>query len=279
VTLDDPVSPFLKWPGGKRWASGLIVKLIRRRLTNTYYEPFLGGGSVFFALRPQRAVLSDVNADLINTYKMVKTRSSALVPRLKRLRVDQVTFECVRQSQPDSEIERAVRFLYLNRTAFGGIYRVNLSGKFNVPFGGGERTPAPLWERGLLADAASALRKVRISHADFESVINRATGGDVVYCDPTYTVTHGNNGFIRYNERNFSWADQERLACAAKRASDRGAAVIITNASHPAIHEIYSGARVRVLRRKSLVSTDITKRRSVQELLICIEPAYDRNSD
>jgi DNA adenine methylase len=116
------------------------------------------------------------------------------------------------------------------------------------------------------------LRKARVSHADFESMIDRAVRGDVVYCDPTYTVAHGNNGFVRYNERNFSWADQERLACAAKRASERGAAIIISNASHPAIREIYGGARIRVLRRKSCVSTDITKRRSVQELLICVDP-------
>jgi DNA adenine methylase len=269
--------PFLKSPGGKRWASERIVGLIRKRLTKTYYEPFLGGGSVFFAFNPERAILSDINEDLINTYQIVRDRAPDVIRRLKRLRVNKSAFERIRRREPEDPLDRAVRFLYLNRTAFAGIYRVNLEGKFNVPFGGGERTPEVLWRKNLLLEAAARLGTVQLRQADFECVIDQAGDGDVVYCDPTYTVAHENNGFVRYNERNFSWADQIRLADSAERARKRGAFVLISNACHPTVRCLYINARIRVLERSSRISTDVTKRRPVRELLICLESHPDGN--
>jgi DNA adenine methylase len=272
VKKQEPTLPFLKWPGGKRWASGLIVDVLRRRLRNTYYEPFLGGGSVFFALQPRLAVLSDINADLINTYCLVRDCPAELIRRLKHLTVEKATYDRLRASDPEGPIERAVRFLYLNRTAFGGIYRLNLAGQFNVPYGGGGRTPEVLWRKGLLASASRVLGEADIRHADFELVMELARRGDAVYCDPTYTVAHENNGFVRYNQRNFSWQDQERLACAARRAGERGAAVIISNAHHASIRRLYKGAKFQVLERYSSVSTDVSKRRQVRESLVVIGP-------
>ena len=268
----EPALPFLRWPGGKRWASGLIVDVLRNSLQSTYYEPFLGGGAVFFALQPRLAVLSDINADLINTYCLARDRPAELIRRLKCLPVDKTTYDRLRASDPQGLIERAVRFLYLNRTAFGGIYRLNLAGRFNVPYGGGERTPEVLWRKGLLARASRALAGVDIHHADFELVMESARRGDAVYCDPTYTVAHENNGFVRYNQRNFSWQDQERLACAARRAAERGAAVVISNANHASIRRLYKGARVQVLERYSSVSTDVSKRGQIRESLAVIGP-------
>lgn len=272
MNLDSPAIPFLKWPGGKRWISDTLAGLIRERLFGVYYEPFLGGGSVFFALRPRHAVISDVNKDLINTYRIVRDRAPEVVRRLKRLRVDRDTFIRLRELEPSDPIRRAVRFLYLNRTAFGGIYRVNREGKFNVPFGGGERTPEILWRQSLLLQASELLSSVRIRRSDFEPIMERAQRGDVVYCDPTYTVAHESNGFIRYNERNFSWADQVRLADAAKRASMRGATVFVSNAEHVCIRQLYADGVFRVLERNSRVSSDVKKRRSVRELLIYLAP-------
>jgi DNA adenine methylase len=268
MNADKPVLPFLKWPGGKRWAGHRITDLIRERLTGTYYEPFLGGGAVFFELRPPRAVLSDINPELVNTYRLVRDSVEEIISRLKKLPVNKQTYNRLREVEPDEPILRAVRFLYLNRTAFGGIYRLNLNGKFNVPYGGGERTPAVLWERTLLKNASEALASAELRETDFELVIDLAKKGDVVYCDPTYTVAHDCNGFVRYNERNFSWADQIRLADAARRARQRGAVVIISNANHRTIRRLYPEASFNVLQRLSLVSPDVTKRRSVQELLV-----------
>jgi DNA adenine methylase len=267
-----PLVPFLKWPGGKRWVAPRIAELIKPSLTGTYYEPFLGGGAVFFHILPQKSVLADINADLIDTYRAIRNDSDEVIRLIRRHAVTAEEYYRIRKSEPIRSCTRAARFLFLNRTAFGGMYRVNLKGKFNVPYGGGERTPAMLWETDILKMASLALRRARLRVADFEPIIDASTAGDVVYCDPTYTVAHDNNGFVRYNERNFSWADQERLASAAFRAAGRGSTVIISNAHHDSIRNLYRGAHFEVLSRISVVTPRIVKRRLVEELLICIDP-------
>jgi DNA adenine methylase len=267
----EPLTPFLKWPGGKRWVAGRIARKVRKRLKNRYIEPFLGGGAVFFQLRAtNRCVLSDINLDLVNTYRMIRDRSEDVIEQLRCLQVSKRRYYGLRAAEPTDPISRAVRFLYLNRTAFGGMYRVNLHGEFNVPYGGGERTPAILWQTSVLRNAAAALKSVRLLQSDFEPILNSAAAGDVVYCDPTYTVTHDQNGFIRYNERNFSWSDQERLAKAAFRAARRGAGVIVSNAHHREVKKLYRNARFETLARHSALSTDPSKRRAVKEYLISV---------
>jgi len=265
-------TPFLKWPGGKRWVAPLIAKLIKPQLSGTYYEPFLGSGAVFFSLRPEKAVLSDVNEELISTYLAVRRSVKDVLTSLRRKRVSKNEYYRIRQMSPRSEVGTAARLLYLNRTAFGGVYRLNSQGKFNVPYGGGERTPNLLWEQGILRSASKVLARATIQHSDFEPMLDRATRGDVIYCDPTYTVTHDLNGFIRYNETNFSWADQVRLATAAKEAARRGVMVIVSNAHHRAVRALYSSATAKVLERRSLISRDPAKRRVVEEYLFILAP-------
>jgi len=264
-----PAQPFLKWPWGKRWIASEICDLIRPRLVNRYFEPFLGGAAVFFHLCPRRAVLSDVNGELIRTYEAVRDDWRRIVAHLKQMRVTRAEYNDLRLSQIKGKYSKAARFLYLNRTAFGGIYRLNRSGEFNVPFGGA-RTPAILWQRGLLRQASCVLRDVELVACDFEVMLDRAGIGDVAYCDPTYTVTHENNGFIRYNEANFSWVDQERLAAAAKRARARGALVVVSNAHHEAVHKLYKNANIITLSRNSLVSRDLKGRKVVHEYLFIL---------
>jgi DNA adenine methylase len=263
-------APLLKWPGGKRWLTRTVVDIIVPRLKGCYFEPFLGGGAVFFALRPTRAILSDVNQDLILTYRSVREQPDAIVRLLRKLPVNRRTYYSIRAEEPTDPIRRAARFLYLNRTAFGGIYRLNGRGGFNVPYGGGDRTTSILWERQLVSSAAKALSSVTLRCSDFESVISRASSGDVVYCDPTYTVAHNNNGFVRYNEQNFSWNDQERLAAASRSAVKRGATVIISNACHDTLKALYPRGTCIEVERKSLVSAKTTGRRTIKELLIVL---------
>ncbi len=265
------VQPFLKWPGGKRWLAGEIAAYISAHLTGRYFEPFLGGGAVFFALRPRQAILSDLNRDLINTYRQVQNNPDILIARLRKKRVTAYNYYKVRRQNPRSSLDRAIRFLYLNRTAFGGMYRLNRKGKFNVPYGGGERTPSPLWERALLKSASRALNAATLKVSDFEDILSEAGVGDVVYCDPTYTVVHENNGFVRYNEVNFSWADQKRLALAARQANARGAVVIISNACHLEILRLYWPIKPITRARHSLMSPRVTSRRAVQEYLFVLE--------
>jgi DNA adenine methylase len=260
--------PFLKWPGGKRWLTGYIASILDCHGYRRYFEPFLGGGAVFFALQPEAATLSDVNADLISTYTQVKCRPHHLIRRLRQLPVDQATYNRLREAEPRNRVDRAVRFLYLNRTSFGGIYRLNQKGEFNVPFGGGQRTPAPLWENSLLVDASRSLRSTEICVGDFEDVLAGVGRGDLVYCDPTYTVAHNNNGFVRYNERNFSWDDQKRLAALCRRLVQRGATVIVSNAANDEILDLYSCPEVHSVHRSSMVCPRSDKRRVAKEVVL-----------
>ena len=260
-----PVLPFLKWPGGKRWLVPTLLTTICRFSFKRYYEPFLGGGALFFALRPLCSVLSDVNRDLINTYLQVKHHPSDLIRKLQSIPVTKKTYDFQRKHLPSEALELAVRFLYLNRTAFGGMYRLNQTGEFNVPFGGGERTPTPLWEFGLLRKASHALQSSKLEVCDFEVAVNRAESGDLVYCDPTYTVAHNNNGFIRYNERNFSWADQNRLARCCHAAAGRGVTVIVTNAFHLDILKLFNPPHHFIASRHSSLCPKVEYRRVIDE--------------
>lgn len=265
--------PFLKWPGGKRWAAARIAACVREYLRGKYYEPFLGGGAVFFELCPGRAVLSDVNRELIIAYQQVRRSPRELSRAVRRLTVSEIEYRRIRDSSPRSPLQAAARFLYLNRTGFGGMYRLNKKGEFNVPYGGGERTPAVLWERDLLCRASVALRRAKVLHADFEDALLSAQRGDVVYCDPTYTIAHDNNGFRRYNESVFSWSDQERLRNFAFRAARRGATVLVSNARHRNIAELYQSPmciEFQQLSRMSCVAANPKHRRLVHEYLFVI---------
>jgi DNA adenine methylase len=150
------------------------------------------------------------------------------------------------------------------------MYRLNQLGQFNVPYGGGERTPAILWTTDLLREASNALRGITFRKEDFENALERSKAGDVIYCDPTYSVAHGSNGFVRYNERNFAWSDQERLARAARRAAGRGAFVIISNAHHASIRDLYRDAKLLTVERRSAIAPDPGHRCSVREYLILL---------
>jgi DNA adenine methylase len=270
--MQEPVKPFLKWPGGKRWAAKTIAGLVSAHLAlrGKYIEPFLGGAAVFFHLKPHEAVLSDLNQELIDVYKAVKRNHRILAVRLRRLPVDSEYYYRLRSSLPKDRIGRAVRFLYLNRTSFAGMYRVNRNGQFNVPFGDGTRTAEALWRDQLLRSAANCLSSATLMHGDFQIPMRKATRGDVVYCDPTYTVAHNNNCFVRYNERNFSWRDQKRLYQEAIMAVKRGATVIISNAYHPAIRRLYSGWPRLILKRFSAMSTDVSQRERTAEYLFIL---------
>jgi DNA adenine methylase len=264
--------PFLKWPGGKRWMAKSLIYIISQRLIKHYYEPFLGGGAVFFSLLPDMATLSDINIDLINVYKQVRDKPQELIEGLKQLPVTKNAYYHIRDNYGDDLLERAIRFLYLNRTAFGGIYRLNSNGEFNVPYGGGNRTTEILWKTGLIEKASKALKGKELLVSDFGDIIGKAGFGDVVYCDPTYTTSHSNNGFIRYNEKNFSWTDQKRLAYAAKEACRRGALVLVSNADFPPICELYDPIDPRILERKSLVSRNPKCRKQIKEYLFILDP-------
>jgi DNA adenine methylase len=260
--------PFLKWPGGKRWLVATHPELLRRRYRR-YIEPFLGGGSVFFFLRPQHAILGDLNADVIVAYRGIQADYRGVELLLEKYHLEHCAehYYRIRDEVPLTLTEQAARIIYLNRTCFNGIYRVNKLGKFNVPIGTKKRVIRTFDNFDAVA---KLLARAELLECDFEILIDRAELGDLLFLDPPYTVRHNNNGFIKYNENLFSWQDQERLAKAATRAVERGAEVIVTNASHPTVRALYS-ARLftfRTVSRFSAVSATASSRKQFEELII-----------
>jgi DNA adenine methylase len=260
--------PFLKWPGGKRWLIADYSSLLPKRF-DRYIEPFLGGGSVYFHLEPSRAILADRNEELINTYSAVRDHWRALEQALRRFHRDhcEELYYRLRDDMPGTVVKRAARLLYLNRTCFNGIYRVNLDGRFNVPIGS---KSAVVLDTDDFASAARLLATAELRATDFETVVDEARGGDMVFADPPYTVSHNNNGFVRYNERLFSWEDQLRLAAALARALSRGVIVVATNADHSDVRKLYRryGFSCRSVERFSSIAAVRSGRKRYQELII-----------
>jgi DNA adenine methylase len=263
-----PVSPFLKWAGGKRWLAPSIQEQVGA-IEGRYIEPFLGSGAVFFRLCPKSALLNDTNIDLIDTYKAIKQDYKPVVKHLTRhhrLHSKEYYYQ-TRDYAPRCLFRRAAKFIYLNRTCWNGLYRVNLNGIFNVPIG----TKSSV----LLANdnwelVSEFLQNAQLSSGDFESIIDQAEKGDLIFADPPYTVKHNYNGFIKYNEGLFSWADQERLSLALLRARNRGVNIIATNANHESVKALYkkNSFVMHTIERNSVLSGNPKFRGRFQELLI-----------
>jgi DNA adenine methylase len=260
--------PFLKWPGGKRWFIEKHRDLLPVEVKGRYIEPFLGSGALFFALNPEHAVLSDSCKDLINTYIGVAVFPETVIEILNQHAVkhSKTYYYEIRASEPKNIAERAARFIYLNRTCFNGIYRVNNSGKFNVPMG--SKTKVILDYDNFLSWSQS-LQKAQIYSSDFERIIDDAVEDDFVFVDPPYTIRHNNNGFIQYNEVLFSWHDQVRLHECLLRAKLRGVQILMTNANHQSIKELYEKDFKHVVTsRYSPIAASSDKRDSYEELII-----------
>ena len=261
------VVPFLKWAGGKRWLVEQHSSLFPKKF-NCYIEPFLGSGSVFFHLAPSRAVLSDANADLIACYKQIKNSPEQLAELMREHHKSHCSdyYYEIRATEFETDTEKAAKFLYLNRTCFNGIYRVNLKGEFNVPIG--TKTNVVM-KSDDFQGVSKLLEKALIVHGDFAESLCNATEGDFVYVDPPYTVQHNTNGFLKYNEKIFSWSDQIRLKDQVVAAASRGAAVIVSNAAHQSVIELYEGVgSITKLSRASVLSGGIKGRGRYEEILV-----------
>lgn len=266
------MQPFLKWPGGKRWFVANYFRIFPQEY-NTYFEPFLGGGSVFFYLMPQQATISDINSDLINIYRVMANNPL----RLKALMSAHQENHCkeyyynVRSAVPDDPVVRAARFLYLNRTCFNGMYRVNQHGDFNVPIGTRKNFVDDI---EIFEEYSRVLQNAHIRSQDFVKTIRGAGAGDLIFADPPYTIAHNQNSFIKYNERLFSWRDQTRLLNALVRARERGAIIVATNALYPQLEQMYfdNGFYTYTLNRFSSISGNANGRKRQEELLITSYP-------
>ena len=229
-----------------------------------YHEPFLGSGAVFFSIAPGRdACLSDRNSDLVSTYSQLKTDPESIIEVLRKYKNTEDFYYAIRSQVPATETEAAARFLYLNQTSFNGIYRVNLRGEYNVPYG--HRTKDFLDAANLRA-ASNALSQTKIACRDFEDCLNDISCEDFVFLDPPYTVSHNKNGFIKYNEKLFSLEDQYRLANFVQGVMDIGAKFVLTNAAHEKVAEIFSCAGEPIeLQRANLIGGKKAERGAISE--------------
>jgi len=256
--------PLLKWPGGKRNLLNDILPFVPPSF-NRYFEPFFGGGALFFALQPKRAYLSDKNSDLVRAYSQVRDEPERVIRELRKLKNSEREYYRVRPIVPKSDAARAARFIYLITLAFNGIYRVNLKGEFNVPYG--YKTHLDPCDEKRIKAASAVLKSAVIRDLDFEKALSTADKGDFVYLDPPYTVAHGNNGFVKYNAKIFSWEDQLRLARVAKELAAKGCTVIVSNADHSSIRTLYSDFIEARVQRRSIIAASSDFRSRITECI------------
>lgn len=262
------IVPPLKWAGGKRWFAANHKDLIPKEFRN-YIEPFVGSAALFFEMQPKNALLSDINSELINLYKVIKDKPSELARKMRQHQRNHSSeyYYKMRAMDCQTDLTRAARTLYLNRTCWNGLYRVNLKGEFNVPKGTKDKVVVETDDFKKISDV---FLNVDLKCQDFEVSINSAEENDFLFVDPPYTVAHNNNGFIKYNQNLFSWADQVRLRDAIQRAVKRGVKVIVTNANHQSIRDIYSAPEfeLKVLSRLSTISGKSKSRGKFEEIVI-----------
>lgn len=261
--------PLLKWAGGKRQ----LLDAIRRRLPDeidTYYEPFVGGGAVFFALaaerRFRRAVLADQNVELIDTYKAVRDDVEGVIRELRKLPHTEDAYYRIRQASPRIFVKRAARMIYLNRTGYNGLYRVNRSGKFNVPFG---RYARPnICDEERLLEVSKALRGVVLKVSDFEETVARAKAGDVVYFDPPYVPVSATARFAEYHHTAFGDLEHRRLSDLYARLWEKDVHAVLSNSDTPSTRMLYRGYQFEAVSARRSINSAPGGRGHTSELLV-----------
>lgn len=261
------MEPFLRWAGGKNWFVKYLHKYLPKDGFNTYHEPFLGGGSIFFSIQTKNSYLSDLNEDLIMTYTEIRDNVEEVIRELKRFKNTEDFYYNIRDVKKISTTAgNAAKFIFLNQTSFNGIYRVNLNGKYNVPYG--FRTK-DFFQPENLRLASNALKNAQIFASDFTKILSNIKEGDLVFLDPPYTVSHYNNGFIKYNSKLFSEEDQKKLSKLIYEIKKLGAFYIMTNADHAQVHEIFrdNGDNFNTEERASLIGGKNSKRGLYKEAI------------
>jgi DNA adenine methylase len=266
--LATPGRPFIKWAGGKRQLLPALLEEVPARPTR-YFEPFLGGGALFFAVAPRRAVLADVNARLIRTYQGVRDDVDEVIRLLATYPHDSDFFYRLREQDIDQagDAELAAWFIYLNKAGFNGLYRVNSKNRFNVPFG--RYTNTTVCDEPTLRACSAALAKVDLRVADFESVVAGAGGGDFVYFDPPYVPLSATSSFTSYTSGGFGAPEQARLRDVARGLKERGVRVLLSNSSAPLVRDLYAdGFSIREVSATRSVNSKASGRGAITELLI-----------
>ncbi len=267
--------PILKWAGGKtQMLSDLLPKVPASY--GRYIEPFFGGGALFFALQPENAIIADSNPELINMYRQVADNVDEVIRYLKKYENTSEVFYEVRSLEWETlpQAEAAARTIFLNRTCFNGLYRVNKQGKFNVPYGK-YKNPKICDEDGLRA-ASAALKNAEILCGDYLLVLDHyAQPGDFVFLDPPYLPISEYSDFKRYTKEQFYEEDHIELAKIIMRLHERGCHVVLTNSNHPLVHELYAPFAIEVIQTKRHISCNGSTRKG-EDVIVTIPPKQNR---
>ncbi len=270
--------PFVKWAGGKRQLLAELEKSFPKQF-GTYFEPFLGGGALLFDLLAKKPNLkcsvSDLNSDLVLAYVTIRDKLGRLIESLenhsKNYHKDSTGYYYeVRKQEPKSQIEKVSRLLFLNKTCFNGLYRVNSKGKFNVPLG--RYTNPNIVNRENLTTVSKFLQsdKIKISCRDFESILNDAKKGDFVYFDPPYQPVSDTANFTSYTHRDFTEDDLQRLADLANQLNSKGSHVLLSNSNTKIVKKIFSSKKwkVKEIAVNRAINSNSQKRTGHKEVLI-----------
>lgn len=270
------IRPLLKWAGGKTQLLDKILPKIPKKY-GRFIEPFFGGGAVFFAVQPENGIIADSNPELINLYRSIAVDVDGVIDQLRSYKNTEEVFYAVRSldSKNLSSIEAAARTIFLNKTCFNGLYRVNKFGQFNVPFGH-YKNPKIIDEDALRA-ASSLLSKAVIVCGDYKAVLREnAQAGDFIFLDPPYLPISEYSDFKRYTKEQFYEEDHIELAAEVKRLHELGCHVVLTNSNHPLVHEQYRKFAIEVVQTKRYISCN-AKRRFGEDLIVNVPPKQRLN--
>ena len=268
------VAPVVKWVGGKRQLLDEITPLLPKHITS-YCEPFLGGGAVLFSIQPSKAIVNDLNGDLIAVYEVIRDDVESLIKDLKKHENTSEYFYAIRDMDRDrenyqtmSKVERASRLIYLNKTCFNGLFRVNSSGEFNSPFGH-YKSPNIVNEPVLRAvNRYFSTSNITFYNEDFSVTLDRIKKDGFVYLDPPYDPISDTSSFTGYNKGGFGKAEQIKLKECCDELTRRGVKFMLSNSATVFIKELYQDYNVSIVRAKRFINADASKRGAVEEVLI-----------
>ena len=268
--MDSKARPFVKWAGGK----GRLLNELTKRLPEfkNYYEPFVGGGALFFRLRSmgkiKKAYLNDSNNELMNAYEVIKDDAEGLINELtsEKYQNKKEIYYQIRAEEPEDRVKRVARFIYLNKTAYNGLYRVNKQGKFNVPFGK-YKNPLICDEKNLRL-VSQTLQKTELFCKDFMIDIKHAQKDDLIYFDPPYLPLSKTSNFTSYTPKGFTTDDQDRLHKAYKQLDSKGCYVMLSNSYHPYTENLYREFESEIVYAGRAISCKADGRGKIRELIV-----------